>query len=645
MFDSWDIHKPVSWRYEHKMLAVIPRMFGQRYRPIIRYGAFVRTKSTIPTASTAPKYEIEPAQKDDDIFRLGHISVNSDPDYNGIEMGGIFQETGIFQNSQFQSLSLSEHGSLILNKNDVSTLPLGQHELPVIRKNRWEEKRPSTPTERLLLAGFGDEEELHVNFDVFENVGTGMDGRRFNLINSTTKNNANESTAFRLIRKSHDYKQKASSIDDFKQQVIGDECSVRAFNFSFPVFPVDCDSAGFKTYLRHVNAIDFRYDVYGYEKVVFYQMLECADNIHKLEGLADIDILHEFIKFFSKYSMIRRIFKILEKFDNIGVKPNKDTLHLLIYGLKHISNLKSRQDLVHLYLVLSLQKWKISGDNTTKLLVYTISPPSKDRLSVGRALVNEGIGYDTVKWHFCEDYVELDLTNRVGATFRPMVNFLIKSNVIQDSQEDRTTAFRIYVGCLLSRGMFRTAVAEVLGHADVETCHNWADLVEKSIESKRVLEAIGVINHVKNNRRHLDLQCVLLPVLTHHKAIYAYFTKQKFNAKPVVRCAKDRQQIDVYNIFMKTVVQALCIPHGECAKFFKGDCDPVSDETGIKKQLESIQLWKHKDAVYANFSPLSRTNMGKSDMIRLWNVLELGEGAESRERLAVDPIAFPWLSL
>ncbi|KGK34776.1 hypothetical protein JL09_g6075 [Pichia kudriavzevii] len=110
--------------------------------------------------------------------------------------------------------------------------------------------------------------------------------------------------------------------------------------------------------------------------------------------------------------MIRSIFKVIDAFEHLGIHPNKDTLHLLIYKLNDIKGLRWRKDLLNFYVLLGTRKWGVSPDKTTEVLSAIQSPPGRPRLAITKRLINEGIDDSYFQNTMFHDYVTIEIESQ-----------------------------------------------------------------------------------------------------------------------------------------------------------------------------------------------------------------------------------------
>ena len=588
---------------------------------------FHRNKSTTSLTPSLKSYSIN--QRKDGALNIAEVVEDENYELMGGSLSAnasgfsslsdrILSRERIFQDSSFQTLRMSDHGSLIQNNG------AGKSFLDDV----------------FFSGGYGvDEEELNVNFRRYESRGNEKTKRRpTNSIKSAMSRNPNETPLLKLSSEFHDYKIRESSINEFLESVVGDDNSIATYDFELPTLPSNLDNASFKNYLRLVNSIDFSYDSKGYEKLVFSHMYELVHNILKFEGIVDTEIMHHFIRYFCNYSMIRTVFRVIDKFEKVGITPNRNTLHLLIYKLDKISNPNSRKDLLRLYLIMGVRKWKVSTDLTTKALMYPLEKPSKRRLALAKALRNEGIEHLSMNWEMCRDYVAIELNNKPKTNFSKMAGHLRKLANIANSNKDMSKVFQIYIDTITHRNKTGIAFHEILAHPHYERTANWETIVLRLLEVNDIWGCFAVINTLVH-RKGIDLRRVIFPLLHNYKQLYAFFTNRKFN-----------KYNDKYLFCsVMSLLQELCHTKMTEVAAFVSSVRPEDEDTAIKsidqevrEDFKRIRLWDRKSRDFACFSSIAGSRVKHADIMRLWDAYVLEGEQESLGILSVDPLSFPW---
>lgn len=549
----------------------------------------------------------------------GYLSINTSA-FSSLS-NQISNQERIFQDSSFQTLSMSDHGSLVQD----------------IQKESGSSKGFLDD----VFSGGGysvDEEELNVNFRTYESRGNEKTKRHpVNSIKRAMSKNPNERKLLKLASAFNDYKIAESSIDEFYKCVVGDDNVIATYDFKMPIFPSELDNTSLKKYLKLVNSIDFSYDSKGYERLVFYDMYGLVYNIHKFEGIVDREIMHLFIKYFCNYSMIRTVFRVIDKFEKVGITPNRNTLHILIYKLGKISNLNSRKDLLQLYLIMGMKKWKVSTDLTTRALMYSVEKPSRKRLALAKALRNEGVDHSSMKWEMCRDYVTIEVNSRPKTSFSRMAGHIKKLANLGNSNEDMCKVFQIYIDTITHRNKTGTAFHEILAHPHYEGVANWETIVRQLLEANDIWGCLAVVNLLAN-RKGTDLRRVIFPLLHNYKQLYAFFTKQKF---------KKHHEKHLFCSVM-TLLQELCHTKMTQAAAFVGSVQLEDNivvgkiDREVREEFKQIRLWDGKCRDFSCFSPIAGSHVGRTDIMRLWDAYVLEGERESMGMLSVDPLSFPW---
>lgn len=535
----------------------------------------------------------------------------------------IANEGLLFQSSDFKSLSLSEHGSLIQEDERINTL----------KKNNFP-----------IMGYMMEEEELNLDHNYNESLDNQFPNRRKvnvrNSIRSSMRKNPNESPQFHMIRNSHDFKITSSSITEFYSKIINTENSIQDYNFELPKFPKDLNALTLKQYLIDVNSIDFSYDSKGYEDIVFYQIRGLIENITKLEGLLNIDIMHEFIKFFSNYSMTNTIFKIINDFEKNGVNPNRDTLHLLILKLSNISNLNSRKDLLKFYIFMGIKKWKISTDLLTQFLIYYIQKPSKKRLSIAKMLSNEGLHTNFLKYPMYEDYISIELDKDNKSNFEKITKKLLRLKLI-DGDTDKIKLFRIYIKILTQKNRIGNALKEIEKYdKQYNTTECWEIIMNKLVKNREIWNCFAIINILKSDTK-IDLRKIIFILLHDYRIMYEFFTKQKFKQT-------NTNLIFCYIIkLLQKLSESDFKPAMEFISRIKPNDDIINDEieNKIELEFEKVQIWRYgiNDENYDRFFTDTENVNNEVDFIkRLWDVYDIEGGRQTIGMISVNPIIFPW---
>lgn len=389
----------------------------------------------------------------------------------------------IFKDSEFQLLKLSDHGSLVPIE-DKNTLPFSSE-----------------------LAYLQDEEEL-------------KHGRtKSDPVNALTKN-PNETLLIKRIRQ-NGVKASAETIQkdwiNFFQNIISNEKTIRNYNFELPEYPEYLELLSLKQYLQDINSISFDYDTKGRQQIVYNQLTDLLENLYKLDGMLDIDIMHEFIKFFGNFNDQLRIFKILKKFENLGILPNKDTLDLVIYKLNMIPH-GQRKYWLELYLRLGTKEWNVVTDLRTRALVCILKNPSKERLATFKAIMNEGFPYEFLKWQYIEDILFLNVSQR-RFDFDKIFKKMIKEGLA--STFDKLQIFEIFVKQLALNKYSIISINQIILHQELETSDCWATVIETLILNNKIWEAYAVLNYAQDRR--IDLQKIVVLFLRHRKRVYYAF--------------------------------------------------------------------------------------------------------------------------
>lgn len=617
---------------------LLREMHGKTFRRCCRCKrSFRRNESTTTLASSlkSNKYTRSEQRKSYEEVTFEHNDHDKNDDTMDKYMADIdeifpyslnhtLNQNRIFQSSSFKTLSISDHGSLVQESRKTSNL-LRQHS-----------------EESFSSGGYlVDEEELNVNFPDYESPENGRKKRRtVNSIRSAMKKNPNESLTMSLVGKFHDYKIISSSLDEFYKEVIGDENSIKNYNFEIPIFPQSLDISSFRSYLCTVNSIDFSYDSKGYEKAVFYSMYYLAKNIHKLEGIADLNTMHHFLKYFCDHGMIRTAFKIIDMFESIGIMPNRQTLHLLIYKLNRISNQDSRKDLLKLYLIMGQRKWKCSTDLTTKALIYFIEKPSKKRLALAKSLRNEGVAHSLLKWEMLRDYVAIELNNRSKTDFRRMMSHLKRLALLEDNREQICKLFEIYIDTLVQRNKTGIALDQILAYPQYEKTENWRSIMIQLFKNNEIWSCFAVVNIVKEKKK-LDLRRVVFPLLHNYKKVYEFFTTQKFEKydERYLYCNVMNLLQDLCHTEMTPVIDFIS------TVILKGEMPIETFQENIRKEFNQIQIWDGKNRKASRFFPIVSNRMAMDSIMRLWDVYVTEGEKVSLDMLSVDPISFPWRPL
>lgn len=541
----------------------------------------------------------------------------------------IFQDGGIFQNSEFKSLQLSNDGFLIQHEDNSnlkdnhqfgSFAILDEEELNINNNNRDIQNRKKNVNEKRKSPFMSN-----------SNLKCG------NKTRNISRNNALKN--IKLVNKHNDYKIANSLIHDFFQNVIQNEGSIKDYNYQIPNFPNELNLVNLKNYLKLINTIDYRYSISDNERLIFNQMLELSQNILKFDGLLDNEIMNEFIKYFGNRGMTRKIFKILNQFEKLGILPNRDTLHLLIYKLNKISHFQSRRNLLKLYLQLGIREWKISTDLTTKILITLITPPSKERLSIEKILINEGVDYKLLKWNVCEDYIIFE-TQTKNTKFKKFLKYLIKENIIKNTERDKKRAFSTYIRSLANDNSGSRAIFEIGKYKDLESTQNWYDLMIKSIQEKEFWVSLAIMNHM-HNRDDLDITQVIAPVFQKRREVYEFFTKQKLKSYSYLNEKNERISLDdkelpqyMYFCLMKTL-EKVDGKNFEFADNFNGNPSFIDM---IMTDLTKIKLWGPSTYYdqYANFSYIPNVSKVRC----LWDILEMNNGNYWYHPCKLNPLTF-----
>lgn len=391
----------------------------------------------------------------------------------------------IFKDSEFHLLKVSEHGSLVPIEDEDTLFASNE------------------------LAYSHEEEELkHTKMNS-------------NLTNALLKN-PNETTLMRRLRRNK-VKMDSLTIDvewnRFIRDIIGNERTVKDYNFELPKFPKRLETGSLKQYLQDINAISFEFDTKGRQQLVFYQMKDLLDNLYKLEGLLDIEILHEFVKFFGNFTDPLRIIKVLKKFELLGILPNKDTLDLMIYKLGMIPN-GQRQYWLQLYLQLGTFELNVKTDLRTRALVCMLENSSKERRAMLKAVINEGFPYDAVKWHYIEDIISLNVS-QTKFDFNLIFSKLVKNKLAYIS--DKLKAFEIYIKLLAYEQHSILSINQILVNPELETSDCWATFIEALILHDKIWEAYAVFNYARSRR--VDVHKIVVLFLKYRKRVYQVFYK------------------------------------------------------------------------------------------------------------------------
>jgi hypothetical protein len=542
-------------------------------------------------------------------------------DFSNDKKSLMFEQDKIFQNSQFRSLKLSEHGSLI------------QHEDNSNSNNHYNN-----------FLGIYDDEELNLDYFQHNTIENQLsNNNKGSFIRSSKPKNINELKRIKLINKHNDYKIEESSLNDFYENIIKIENSLHEYDYKIPEFPKEFNLPILKEYLKRVNLINCNFDIDGNEKLIFFQMKALSNNICKFEGIADNEIMHELIKYFANYRMIRSCFEILDKFEKIGIVPNKDTLHLLIFNLKKISNFKSRNELLKLYLNFAYKRWQISTDITTRILISTILQSSKERLSMEKVLVNEGVDYKYLKWNICEDYINIELDKRPKMVFKKFQRFLIKKKIIQETVEDATTAFNIYIKTLAFKNRLGKAIYEISKNGKLSNFQNWYDLIAELIRKNDFWNVLAIINHVQKQRDEKSFIKIVLLVVQNRSKLYEFFIRHDFrsnynnNNNNITN--KELAQY-MFNGVMELFEICCNREFKRVTRFSKGLDDSVIKRK-IIEDLQMIHLWE-AEPDYKHFAVLTNSPMNTNSMIKLWNVLQLSNENSELQSNIIDPLLFPY---
>lgn len=452
------------------------------YHGMVRY-----TYETHKTLSLAKMVLTRPKIKFKNIRELhSNVDTSLNEEHIEPEMGEMQQYHNIFKNSEFQLLRVSEHGSLV-QVEDKETSYFG-HE----------------------MLGYPDEEELRYT--------EGEDIPKFTAI----LNNPNETRIMKRIRRNGRKITPESfkvSWYDFQQNVICDEKVIKDYDFQPPIFPEEVNLFTLKRFLKSVNSISYEYDTKGYQGLIYHQMKEIKDNLNKFDGMLDIEIMHEFIKFFGNFTEQLQIFKILKKFEFLGILPNKDTLDLIIYKLNMMPQ-NQRSFWLELYLQLGTNEWNVVTDLRTRALVCMLLEPSKKRLSTFKALINEGVQYEILKWHYIDDFLSVEV-ERKKFNFDKIFSKLIGKDL--GTADDKLKTYQSYIKLLAQKKYSIIAINHVLVNNELETSDCWAALVEALISSDKIWEAYAVFNHARD--RKIDLKKLVVIFLQHRKKVYLAFGK------------------------------------------------------------------------------------------------------------------------
>ncbi|KAG0687181.1 hypothetical protein C6P40_002764 [Pichia californica] len=600
--------------------------FSQRYFSLRH--TFIRHQTTIPHLSTS--------NLNNTVSKNSGLNINDkfnefDLELNDLNSYEIFQNSQdrIFQSSEFRSLSLSKHGSLIQDDE--------------IQNIQSDKIKFENSLEFLL-----DEEELNVNFVSDKETYTKKSKKGLNnSFKYAMQQNPGETKQLKKLRISQDYKVKNSCINEFYQSIIGNEKSIKDFNFSLPQFPIDLNLKTLKYYLIEVNAIDFTYDFNRYENIIYKQMDELLKNINKLDGLIDIEILHQFLKFFSNYPNEWKIFKIITKFEKMGIFPNRNTLHLLIYKLKDIKNTVYKKKILKLYLEIGIEKWKISPDLTTRILIHDCESPSKNRLALAKILINEGVDKSILEWSMYEDYIIIFINNSIEKgnktqNFEKAIEHLTHLKLIDKKNLEIKRLFKIYIHSLTYMNQESSAINEILttNKQDLVTTECWDIIIQRLLETKQIWSCFALVN-ILELKNGIEKRRIIFKILQNYKIIYDFFTKEnikKYN-KSLLFCYIMmilQKKIDIETLPVSELINNILESNG-----------PFKEEIyiNINKEFQNLKFWKSIDDSYNCyiFSLYLSCESNSNFIKRLWRVYDIEDQKIYAGDESIDPLLFPWM--
>lgn len=524
----------------------------------------------------------------------------------------------IFQNSEFQSLTLSKHGSLIQDRDE---------ENEEINKYRTND-----------LEYHDEEEELNISFGSLlkrqHSDQREIRSLKQKFVKRALSNNPYEMAIFTKIREHHDKKIPPSSFTDFMANVIGSENSIKDYSFKIPEFPTELTTASFKKYLRDVNAIDFNYDLNNYEKIIFFQVFNLSKRLVKFDGIVDIEIMHEFIKFFGKYLMFRNVFKIIEKFEKMGIVPTRDTLHLLIYQLKGLDSWKVKSGILKTFMLLGLNIWKISPDITTSSIVYQINNPSKKRMGIGKALINEGGDKNGLELSLWEDFFTESIHTGHMGSFDLVKLYGIKTlQKLININDNNTDIFALYIKVLVRNNHESFAIGEIINYPQYEQPENWRIVITNLIEQNEIWNCFAIVNLVYTKHKNIDIKMVILPLLNMYYKIYNFFKRQDF---------ENHDTMVLYCCIMKILQELSGVEVENVKKFIDGILireDAVVDKTvedNIRRQFSEITVTAEQSIVDAYSAMDSNTKLKDTEKSR--DIFRV----DYKKKLCFDPSTFPW---
>jgi hypothetical protein len=436
-----------------------------------------------------------------------------------------------FRSSQLRSLTSSEYTSFIPGDTNGHSTDQQHHHNKVI--------------------GYDMNDEMYVDLDMWSDTTkkTTEVGNKSaqHLIDShlldkkASLSNPTESIQSVLVRRNYTKKNKSMSYEDFYGKVLDTQDKIIDFEFQLPPFPSEITEEKILRYLHAVNSIDMRYDIHNHSRRIYLQVINLLQNLHKLEGILDIHILHELIKFLGQYSMHNKIIDTINKFEAIGVLPNRNTLHLILYQLMVLPNYKAREKLLNFYLKLVILRWNVTTDLVTKALIYDIKKPSRKRLALGKQLINEGFAYEDIKWSICADYIVIELDKTAGMMdFSKFKRFLVKNGNLNDTYYDEIVLFDLYINELVERGLYQIAINEIGKKSRLNLTECWMAIIDRLIERNEYWLSLAVFNLMKRDARRdeIELRRVAASFINHQLKFYGFFMRQ-----PPLHISKRNEEI------------------------------------------------------------------------------------------------------
>ena len=532
----------------------------------------LRYRERIPNIHEFLRYQTTKTSKKKDT-QSTHIQESNE--YNDLSES-LYQRGNIFQNSKFESLTLSDDGSLLQNEiNDKNRNNYDDMEESDEHFDEFSEDGLNVDLNYVnnLLKMKEHEESKSDNLEIQKlfhedniNKNDGNLKQHDKSSEHALKMNPCEDPVIKLTRTNFlkaKYKldknkncEKEYSLDDFYGKVVKDKTKSIDFTFEVPQFPKHVNKENLYEYLKNVNSINLNYDLNNAGKTIHAQMNNLVHNILKLEGILDVNTMHEFLKFYLESRNNKVIFLLLFRFEKMNIIPTKDTLHLLIYESRKIRDKFVRKRIVERYIQMGIKKWEIPTDVVTKTLICISQNSSKKRLSMLKALVNEGLVYKDVKWQICEDYTTIEFSEKNKKfTFDRFSKYLVRKKIIDDSREDKIEAFKIYIKNCVHYRLDGITFRELRKYEELVTKETWILFIEGLLNDGKIWKCIATFNYICKQKKYekKELAIIAFSLMNRYKAIHKHLARKARMGKLELINESKMSVDDLYSRIMKNI--------------------------------------------------------------------------------------------